>query len=235
MKLLDIVVEGFSWNFQSKFQDRIVRKIIPKQLGLPPSRKGIRRSKKSLLLLEGDFHGSPFALMPSAHVIQTHAFRACHPNTRNQRERAFRGQIELSGSWEGIPNTLLRINKTRRQKWEKKKKNTVPSFIQAQPWRGRHGLTKENATQKTLPSTATFPQLGPNRNFVPNHLLKPPKTENKKCSSIVFCTKKPSLQKPFHARKPPLPVEEPNSRPPLQAPHTDQQPSREQSWLPKSH
>lgn len=116
MKLLDIVVEGFSWNFQSKFQDRIVRKIIPKQLGLPPSRKGIRRSKKSLLLLEGDFHGSPFALMPSAHVIQTHAFRACHPNTRNQRERAFRGQIELSGSWEGIPNTLLRINKTRRQK-----------------------------------------------------------------------------------------------------------------------
>lgn len=162
---------------------------------------------------------------PSAHVIQTHAING---NELSGAKSNFRG---VGKEYQ----TRSYASTKPEDKSEKKKKNTVPSFIQAQPWRGRHGLTKENATQKTLPSTATFPQLGPNRNFVPNHLLKPPKTENKKCSSIVFCTKKPSLQKPFHAPKPPLPVEEPNSRPPLQAPHTDQQPSREQSWLPKSH
>lgn len=117
-KLLDVVVEGFSWNFQSRFQDRIVRKIIPKQLGLPPSRKGIRRSKKSLLLLEGDFHGSPFALMPSAHVIQTHAINGnelsgAKSNFRGvAKESKTRSYYHIRGYHPLKPNMLIDADKT---------------------------------------------------------------------------------------------------------------------------
>lgn len=147
-------------NRNHKQQERELTFILYCSAVSSPSRKGIRRSKKSLLLLEGDFHGSPFALMPSAHVIQTHAFRACHPNTRNQRERAFRGQIELSGSWEGIPNTLLRINKTRRQKWEKKKKHG--SLIHSSTAMERKTRTnKRKRNTKNPPLNSNFPPTRP--------------------------------------------------------------------------